>query len=123
MEYLVFVYGSLKKGFHNHHILVDGGAKFIAKDSIKGRMHNLGRFPCVVKGDDVIHGEVYSVNRATMARLDMLEGHPHFYRRELAGKGNDYWTYFLPDLTMVAAGKTWPHIPGGEWKTEHVNHV
>jgi len=45
-------------------------------------MFSLGSFPGVVRGGETaIEGEVYEVDAATLAGLDQLEGHPHFYRR------------------------------------------
>jgi gamma-glutamylcyclotransferase (GGCT)/AIG2-like uncharacterized protein YtfP len=52
-----------------------------------------------------IHGEVYGVNEAILARLDLLEGHPDWYRRELIpvrlfnGQIIDAWIYFNPSAT------------------------
>ena len=78
----VFVYGSLKKGFGNHHLLEDaeyvGKAETVSNDYT---MYNLGAFPGVKEGGTTcITGEVYRVTDAELVRLHRLEGHPTFYK-------------------------------------------
>lgn len=81
----VFVYGTLKRGFCNHRLLEK--AAFVKE--VKTRPHyllfDLGPYPAMVvatdRGDS-IRGELYHVDTETLARLDQLEGHPYYYRRE-----------------------------------------
>ena len=77
----VFVYGSLKKGFGNHHLLED--AEYVGKAetvSSNYTMYNLGAFPGVKEGGTTcITGEVYKVTDDELVRLHRLEGHPTFY--------------------------------------------
>ena len=48
------------------------------------QMYHLGGFPGVVaSGNKAVPGELYEVDEAAFARCDRLEGHPHFYKREL----------------------------------------
>ncbi len=85
MKSLVAVYGSLKKGFYNHHHL--SGAEFIGEggtDSIY-EMYKIQRsYPGVTDGESKIQVEVYAVTESELRRLDRLEGHPSFYKRETA---------------------------------------
>jgi gamma-glutamylaminecyclotransferase len=109
----VFVYGSLKRGFHNHSVMVASGGQLIAKDSIPAgmfKMLDLGAFPALVEADGgPITGEVYRV--ATLERLDMLEGYPRFYNRRIVttDSGQRAWIYFLENdrsnRDVVASGK------------------
>lgn len=82
--HLVFVFGSLKKGFGNHRLLQD--SEFIEPAVTKDaafKMVSYGGFPGMYHGGDTaIHGEVYEVDDETFQRLDRLEGHPNFYQRE-----------------------------------------
>jgi gamma-glutamylcyclotransferase (GGCT)/AIG2-like uncharacterized protein YtfP len=93
----VFVYGTLKKGYHNHYLLKD--AKYLGKNLTlpSFTMLNLGAFPGVVFGGNTpIHGEVYEVDEATFARLDRLEGYPNFYNRtEIITQYGSAWMYHL----------------------------
>lgn len=82
----VFVYGTLKKGFNNDHLLK--GEELIGEAKANGlRMFVVGSglYPAVIKSDptDVVHGEVYRVNDEVLKRLDRLEGVPSLYTRDL----------------------------------------
>lgn len=98
----VFVYGSLKRGQGNSGLLE--GAALIARTEITGnyRLLDLGYFPGVVRDNMLseprtVVGEVYDVDSETFFSLDLLEGHPTYYKRESVdtpvGKA---WVYFLP---------------------------
>ena len=89
----VFVYGTLKYGFHNH--------KFI-KDS-KPVCHAMTEHPYLLLGYTIpfmieddndfntvrVSGEVYSVDDKTLEVLDTLEGHPYLYERKFTWVIND----------------------------------
>lgn len=101
----VFVYGTLKTGFHNHYLLA--GSDFIgAGETVnKYAMYQHG-IPYVIKEEAVsrIRGEVYAVNDDTIVHLDRLERHPEWYYREvvdvlLANKSSiiPCWLYFFPN--------------------------
>lgn len=99
MSIFVFVYGSLKKGKSNHSVLTDR-AQFMRPATIQGAvMVDLGSFPAIIKGTGEVTGEVYSITPEIMARLDRLEGHPRFYKREIIdiGEGQQAWTYYLSE--------------------------
>lgn len=99
MSELVFVYGSLKKGFGNHDIL--SNSPLIARTHTVGRCFNmvsLEAFPAVLSsGDYDIEGELYSVDEGTLETLDMLEGNGYLYLRKkvLLASGHTAWMYFL----------------------------
>ena len=46
-KHLVFVYGTLKRGFGNYYAYLKE-AKYLRNDTIKGTMYNLGAFPGVI---------------------------------------------------------------------------
>lgn len=79
----LFVYGTLKKGFCNHHVL--GSARFIQQDELLGfDMHHLGGFPAIVPaserdielyGIDTVKGELYEINDKDLRMVDRLEGY------------------------------------------------
>lgn len=88
MASLVFVYGTLKRGGYNHHLL--GASRQVSPEATLGyaRMHDIDAFPAVERvaspGEtDYVEGEVYEVTDEVRARLDRLEGHPRMYRREM----------------------------------------
>ena len=84
----VFVYGTLLKGYSNHHRLVDnkvGVCDYIGK-AITCNKYSMGvsTYPYVDPAipRSIIHGEVYRVNtNAALDSLDELEEHPDWYIR------------------------------------------
>jgi gamma-glutamylaminecyclotransferase len=106
-KYMVFVYGSLKRGFGNHKLL-EGSKFFGITETVyrNFRMHPLlGSFPAVtVAVDDAfaIMGELYEVDSATMKRLDLLEGNGSMYTRRLVSVYNgseivEAWMYLMSE--------------------------
>ena len=95
----VFVYGSLKRGFVNHHLIAR--AKFLGVGTTRPRfaMLNLGRYPGVVRGNVAIGGELYLVPRPLMGGLDRLEANGRVYRREL-----------VPITTATGTIQAWIYI-------------
>lgn len=82
----VLVYGTLKKGHSNHVLLEEAKAVFLGFESVTGgyQMWDLGAIPAVVPsetGERKIRGELWAMNPEGLAALDLLEGHPHLYKR------------------------------------------
>lgn len=117
----VFVYGSLKAGFHNHQRLQRPGVRLIGVCETAAsdfQMMNLGSYPGVCRvehGGIKIKGEVYAVTADVLASLDQLEGHPRYYRREpveIVGGCGECWMYIL----NPASGRTKaPLVSSGNW--------
>jgi len=84
MKSLVFVYGTLKRGFSNNAIL--GNSRLIGDwrtDPVFKMLH-LGYFPGVVfPGEDSIKGELFEVNDVIMEKLDVLEGYPTLFDKTM----------------------------------------
>ena len=122
MKTIIFVYGTLKKGNHNHGFL--DGASFIGEAWTKKEYtlledHYVG-LPYVIKDESYsIQGELYEVDKYTFMTLDNLEGHPHFYKRELVEcfipelnhTEMKAWLYFLQEYDVQAVRK----LPTGLW--------
>lgn len=111
---LVFVYGSLMRGLFNSKLL--DGSKLLGKHETdpKFKMFNLGMFPGVTGGGDTpIKGEVYEVDSETLNSLDILEGHPTFYKRTKCvqtawGKASMY--ILASDMAVDCE-----RVPSGNW--------
>ena len=109
----VFVYGTLKKGFALNYLFV--GSKFVGEASLKGyEMYSLTFFPCIIKGEGEVFGEVYNISKELLKKLDLVE---IGYRREeldveINEKKMKVYTYidnvdrkgFLPKLKKVDSG-------------------
>ncbi len=111
---LIFVYGTLKQGFHNHYLLEQSKYVGTGWTSEKYAMYQDG-IPYVVKDESVsrIQGEVYSIDDETLESLDRLERHPEWYNREQVEVAMDLadeillaWLYFnpTPDGEIVESG-------------------
>lgn len=119
--FVLFVYGSLKRGFGNHRLLENLRAKFLgeAKSEPVFTMYSLGGFPGIIRnGDTPVSGELYEVPSSGMSDLDMLEGHPNFYRREdiRLENGQVVLGYVLPVRSEYVNGC--PVIDDGVWKRQ-----
>lgn len=134
---LVFVYGTLMLGHHNHHVMeraggeLLGAARTCSSDFV---MVSCGGFPGVLYASTgkpqpwrgpasaasaqhygQVVGELYSV--ATLGPLDALEGFPHHYSRrsmavQLDGEPDRVpaWIYTLNGWTQNR-----PLVPGLDW--------
>jgi len=113
----IFVYGTLKFGFHNAGFLLNSEILGRGKTESTYALYE-GALPYLT--DRKIHkvkGEVYRVSSGTMDYLDRLEGHPHLYKRKKiavqldGGKTLNCWTYFWTQSQRV----DW-NLTDGEYK-------
>ncbi|MEO0446657.1 MAG: gamma-glutamylcyclotransferase family protein [Verrucomicrobiota bacterium] len=86
---LVFVYGSLKRGFCNHHFLE--GQRFLQEVQTLPvyTMYDYGGFPALVEAPPgngcAIHGELWDIEGSRLTALDWLEDvEEGLYRRATA---------------------------------------
>jgi gamma-glutamylaminecyclotransferase len=102
---LVAVYGTLKKGFSNYY-------SYLTSSKHIGAGKTQDKYPLVVDGLPFLLKEkglghnvkvdVFKVSDTTFKSLDMLEGHPRWYKREEIpvkmnnGKTLTCWIYFNP---------------------------
>lgn len=107
----VFVYGTLKRGLRNHHLLDQG--QYIQESCTRHACwqiidcpswtHPGMRSPAVLeKGQYHIKGEIYKIDRGTLQILDDLEKINQHYKRQKIqlSDGPDSWMYIniVPDL-------------------------
>jgi len=121
-QHIIFVYGTMKRGFPNHRLLAD--ARYLGTASTVERYAlYVDMFPGVHPGDAVspIRGELFEVGADDLRRLDALEGHPNLCRREMVavetGEGRrDAWIYFYPtrEGRLIPSGE---FDPGKELKS------
>lgn len=87
----LFVYGTLRKNFGNHDFLKNstflGNAVTVPNTLLFGtvipfmKYINLKDFE-YLNIDSHVKGEVYLVSKTELENIDILEGHPDFYKRE-----------------------------------------
>lgn len=103
----LFVYGTLKRGWHNNHLLQEAIFLYEAVTITPYVLFNCG-FPKAVAltGDKTplpVMGEVYDINEQILARCDRLEGHPNWYVRETVsvvttkGVVKQVFMYIMPE--------------------------
>lgn len=112
---LVFVYGTLRRGEVNHHLLETAQFQGPHTTEAHYKMFSLGAYPAVVRGGpDRIQGEVYRVDARTLSRLDWLEGYPGAYKRQLIPTHwGQAWSYLY--RKSVQGRK---RIAGGLWRDQ-----
>ena len=104
----LFVYGTLKRGYHNNFYLE--GSKFIGEDLTVNKyfMAVSGYIPFVFEDwmehefKGFIKGEVYLVDSFTLKKIDRLENHPYDYRRKKVKlkRFGEAWLYFYPHFSI-----------------------
>lgn len=119
-RHLIFVYGTLKRGCSNHHVL--GAQQFLGEArTIPGyRLHHLGEYPGMIAAPDDtagVAGEVWSVDTATLARLDAFEGTAEgLYRRERIELLPPFTPQTVDTYLYAQSVKNRPVIADGFWK-------
>lgn len=112
---LVFVYGTLMSGQSNG-LDENSGARFIAKDEVRGKLYDLGWYPGF-KDDPsggTVKGEVFEIlDETTATGLDAYEGYPHLYdRKETTTLDNRLvWVYIWQGDVLASE-----LVPSGNWQ-------
>jgi len=120
---LLFIYGSLKKGFDNHHLL-SKYSKRLGKAITVGKFgmfeDSFGNYPYLVPVPKMrIHGELYLIERRELLeKLDLFEGAPEYYERKKilvkSHRGTQRaFVYIQPHATIPHDQK-----PLREWKAD-----
>lgn len=117
---MLFAYGSLRLGEANHDALSDAlalGSATIAN----ARLVDLGPYPALVEVapatssvDYLVVGELYQVDDAVLARLDVIKEHPAlFQRRSLELTDGREAHVYVMHAEQVRGRK---RIASGDWK-------
>ncbi len=125
METLLFVYGTLKKGFPNHAGFLDRArmvGEYQTRDSFPLVLNGKRCTPCLIDRPGVgqpVQGEVYAVDATTLDALDRLErttAADGYHRRAIAVEPRDGQK--KTGLTVQAYLKA-PHLVDAV-QTEHL---
>ena len=116
----VAVYGSLKRGFYNHHFLHKAVFEGQGQTAPVYTMVDLGDYPGVVAGGrTAIQVEVYRVSPWLLARLDRLEDVPRVYWRTsitLPGRGQVFFYRLNPNYLRQLYPARRPVICACTWR-------
>lgn len=112
MTQLVFVYGTLRRGEANQHLL--RAARCLGRHKTEPRytMFSLGAWPAITDGGNTaIVGDVFRVDTPTVAMLDEFENHPNEYvRRRIETPFGNAWVYIYRQTPTAAVV-----VPSGDW--------
>ena len=111
----VFVYGTLLAGEPNHDLLAGARCLGPARTAPAFDLYSFGPYPGLVReGGTAVAGELYEVDDATLARLDVLEGYPDLYDRGpiRLSDGTEAIAY------TVRRDQVWglPRLGAGDWR-------
>ena len=124
MQNLLFVYGTLMRGYDNPAAkLLSRSATFCGEARCQGRLYLVTYYPGLVRSDDasdIVSGELFSLHapEASFAILDDYEGcalpQPRYLRQLLPvtreeGSVREAWTYIynrpVAQLKRIASGR------------------
>jgi gamma-glutamylcyclotransferase (GGCT)/AIG2-like uncharacterized protein YtfP len=116
--FLLFVYGTLKRGGCRHGPLAAQRFCGEARTAAQYALYDLGDYPGLVsdeQGGQAVEGELYEVSESLVPWLDAVEGAPTWFKRDpvvLQGAPALAWAYFYQgeqhDRPRVASGR-WEH--------------
>lgn len=122
---LLFVYGTLRAGEDNHGHLAGCTLLGPARTAARYTLADLGAYPALLEeGTTAVSGELYTIAREDLPRLDALEEHPDLFRR--VSIHLDPSVGVAADVAPAPAevlGYVWPRalpegarvIEGGDW--------
>lgn len=117
---LLFVYGTLKRGCRNHSVLRN--QSFVGEAStVPGfRLLNLGEYPGMIADHTSllsVTGEIWSVERAALERLDAFEGVGEgLYRRAAIRLQEPFAHELIQTYLYARAIAGLPEIASGVWR-------
>ncbi|RKD22714.1 hypothetical protein BEP19_10685 [Ammoniphilus oxalaticus] len=121
-KHYVFVYGTLRTGEPNHHLL-HHAQRIVEQCWTQGTLLDVGPFPALIPNRrGRIYGELYLINEQQLQTLDQLEGfhgqgkQNHFERIRQTIHGDrsslEAWVYVYPNSNK----DSYPIIQHGDWK-------
>jgi len=138
----LFVYGTLKRPWGNHRLLVEHKSRFIGDATTLEQFVLTDGFPYVWKPSvkfrgiytdylGQVVGELYAVTHEGLAAVDRLEGHPNYYRRTpiqvVFGPEDDQTTVtagiYLRQESIDPSQLAEPRKGLLEWGTERLQHL
>lgn len=114
-HHTLFVYGTLMSGEASHHLMAGADLLGPARTAPRYTLHRVQWYPALADGGAMaVHGEVYRVPPALMARLDDYEG-PGYQRIVIPlsdGPVERAEAYVMPSAMASALAV----MPSGDWR-------
>jgi gamma-glutamylcyclotransferase (GGCT)/AIG2-like uncharacterized protein YtfP len=117
---LLFAYGTLREG-ETHHDALAGATSLSEAVVPNARLVDLGPYPALVEGgptkaasEYTVVGELYEVDEAILARVDVVKEHPALFQRRLVEltDGRQAHAYFMQAEQVRGRRR----IASGDWK-------
>lgn len=112
----VAVYGTLKKGYHNNHVL-GTSPEYIGSAQVQDyALMCMGQFPAAFRFlDRAITVEVWDIDASAIDACDQLEGvgTGWYKREEILTKWGKAFMYTRPPIHDLMTGQMW--FPSGQW--------
>lgn len=115
--YLIFIYGSLRRGSARAMSMKFPRSKFVAEARVNGSLYDLGAYPGLLldNSNSLVIGEVYEVDDETLDELDEFEASSDYWRQQVEIAVGDErrtgWTY-APNPESCSFRSL---IPSGDW--------
>lgn len=94
MQHLVFVYGTLRKGECNYHLLEKSEYLGRFETEPNYQLYDYGDYPGLAHGSNSVIGEVYRIDEMTLEQLDVLEDESvEFHRESIETSYGLAWVY------------------------------
>jgi gamma-glutamylaminecyclotransferase len=112
----LFVFGTLKRGEKNHHLMTGAWFLWPATTAANYRLYELGEYPGLVRDEEnglAISGELYQVSECLLEELDDFEGVPDLFVRQpiaIPDFPNPVDAYFWAQTVPAGcrSGGSWP---------------
>lgn len=119
MNWLLFVYGTLKRGCRNHPRLADQTFVAAAETAPGYLLFEVGGYPGLVAragGGTQVRGEIWSVSTDALRRLDRFEGVAEgLYRRERVAMAGEFSPLEVEAYVYARDVRGRPEV-GAEWR-------
>lgn len=113
MKHKVFVYGTLKKGYCNHYLLLGKTPQKATAPNIQ--LHTGTDYPFAIRGQGTVHGEVYEIDDEILRALDQLEQDHDDYYRELTLVLLETQQEMMAWIYLSDQAVLYPRLENGVW--------
>jgi len=111
---LLFVYGTLKRGFKYHYYLAEARFLGVVRTKPRYRLYDCGLYPCLVEWaeGESVEGELYHACGTILTRIDRLEEVPILFARKVVYLENtdelvESFFYQQSVHTLIRSGASW----------------
>ena len=111
----LFVYGTMLQGERDHALVATLERRGVAKTEASFHLVDLGAYAALVPGGSIaVAGEIYALDRATLATIDVLRQVPLLFKRvRIHLDGDDLAESYVMEPEQVRGRRRLEH---GDWR-------